>query len=101
MHGYRVTSTSARISQRVVDGNTSTHEWSRFLGWNFVWDNCNRGCWCNHVFSIAAIEVDTRDSSINAHCEISTATSFTDEVMPTVPTNSDALTDSECVDIVA
>src|SRR5215203_4763265 len=91
----------ARVTQRVVNGYAGTHKWSRFCGRDLIRDRGQRTCWCNHVFSVSAVEVDAGNLSIDAHREVSATTLFAHEAVAAVPANTNALTETPCGDVVA
>ena len=58
----------------------------------FVGNRRQRGRRCNHVFGIAAVEIDTGDFAIHAHREIAAPALFADETMSAMPADANALT---------
>src|SRR5882724_1997993 len=87
------------IAQRVVDRNARTHEGSRFLRRQFIWNSgqsCHR---CDHVLGIPTVEIDAGHFSIDAHCEVTTAALFAHETMSAMPADTDALTCDPCCDV--
>src|SRR5947209_659756 len=101
VHCDNVTGACTRITQRVVNGNTGTHEWSCFLGGQFVGNRRQRSRRCNHVLSVSTIELDAGDLPINAHCKVTTPALFADETMSTMPSNTNALPFGPCCDVRA
>src|ERR1051325_718005 len=83
-----ISSTSAGVSQSVVNRHTSTHERPGLFRRNFI-RNCresSRGR--NHVLRVSTIEIDARNFAIDAHCEVTTTTLLTHKIMATMPTNT-------------
>src|ERR1044072_52504 len=96
-----VSCTRAGVAQRVVDCDAGAHEWSSFFRWNFVRNCCDRICLCDHVLSIATIEVNARDLAIDTHREVAATTLLAHETVITVPTDTDSLTNAPCSDVLA
>src|SRR5437764_8419063 len=91
VHCDNVTGACTRIAQRVVNGNTGTHEWSCFLGGQFVGNRRQRRRRWNHVRSVSTIELDAGDLPINSHCKVTPPATLGDETMSTLPCNSNHL----------
>src|SRR5690242_20193439 len=91
LHGDDVTGTRTGIAQRVVNRHARAHERPRFFRWQFVGNRSQRGRRCDHILSIAAIEIDAGDFAIAAHRKIAAAALLTDKIMPAVPTDANAL----------
>jgi hypothetical protein len=55
----------------------------------------------DHVFGVAAVEIEPGDLAINAHREIAAPAGIADETMTTMPTDTDPLTLFPARDAVA
>src|SRR5262245_47153319 len=80
------------MTQRVKHRNARAHKRPGFLGWQFLRNRCQRLLSRDHVFGVAAVEIDTGDFAIEAHRIIAAPTLFATEAMSAVPANANPLT---------
>src|SRR5215203_1190144 len=92
MHSYNVPCARRGVTQRIVNRDAGTHEWTNLLRRQFIRHsrNCFRAH--DHVLRVTAIEIDPGDLPIHAHSEIAAPALIADEIMAAMPAHTDSLT---------
>jgi hypothetical protein len=91
----------SRVSQRVIDRDPGTKERSRFIRGEIVRHERHRLGRCDHVFGVAAVEVNSRDLFELAVDEVATAAGVADKAVAAMPAHTDALSGFPLGDIGA
>jgi hypothetical protein len=79
------------MAQCVENCDARTHERSCFVRRHLIGNGRERRRRCDHVLGVTAVEIDTRDLTVDTHGEIAAPALFANETMSAVPANADAL----------
>src|SRR5207247_4552416 len=91
LNGNSISCAGVGVSERVENSNSGTEQRSSFWRGKICRDGGDGFGGRNHIFGVAAIEVDGGDLLVFTVDEIATAASIANEAVSTVPTDPDAL----------
>jgi hypothetical protein len=92
LHGNQIARKGANMTEGVEDRNSSTEKGSRIGSGESLRYRGYRFLWGDHVFGIAAVEMERSDLLIPAQDEITTTARAADKTMAAMPSHSNPLT---------